>query len=153
MSEPTFDSSPSPTPGVRSRRFAVVTVGVTVAIWAGLGAWLLIWPERLPASFGADATPALRTEVRAFYGGLELAIAAVLSWLVRRDLTAATLLGGLPLLLMGLSRLLGLAADAPLPPPHQRLHLVLMASELLGAGLNLTAFALLRRIERSAAAS
>ena len=115
-------------------RFAITCVLVTAAIWAALGAWLLIWPDRLPASFGVASSPAMRTEVRAFYGGLELGIAACLLILVRRDLFAAVVLGGVPLLAMGTTRLFGLVVDV-----FSTLHIVLITSEFLGGGLNLWA--------------
>lgn len=57
---------------------AVLVLGVLA--WAGFGGMLLLWPERL-AGVGLDvATPLARVEVRGFYGGLELGLAAFLAW-------------------------------------------------------------------------
>lgn len=66
----------------------------------------------MPA-FGVDtSTPQMLTEVRAFYGGVEMAIAAamIVLW-YRGELFAALLVGGLPLAGSAIGRCIGLIAD------------------------------------------
>lgn len=90
-----------------------MVLGLSVLAWAGFGVWLYLAPEAL-AGVGLVADTALgRTEVRAFYGGLELGIAGFLGWCLvdpsrtRVGLVAAALLiGG-----TGLGRLSGVALE------------------------------------------
>lgn len=81
--------------------------------WAGFGVSLYAFPDRLDG-VGLIADTALgRTEVRAFYGGLELGIAAFLAWCLavpsrtRVGLVAAALTVGFT----GLGRLSGIALE------------------------------------------
>lgn len=115
-----------------SRRFADLVVFITAAVWAGFAIWLGLQPGALLSAFGVEgSTPEMLTEVRAFYGGVELAIAVamlVLWW--RGELFAALLVGGLPLLGAALGRLLGMIVDG-----YATLHLGLAAIELIGAGI------------------
>jgi hypothetical protein len=61
-------------------RFARAVLVLSVLAWAGFGAMLLVWPERL-AGVGLEvATPLARVEVRGFYGGLELGLAVFFAW-------------------------------------------------------------------------
>lgn len=69
------------------------------------------------------------TEVRAFYGGVEMAIAVAMMVLWRRgNLFAALLVGGLPLVGSASGRLIGLVIDGYSP-----LHLGFAALENFGA--------------------
>lgn len=55
-----------------------LAVRLAAGAYAGIGAVALVRPALVPAVFGGTATtPESRTEVRAVYGGLPLAIAAV----------------------------------------------------------------------------
>lgn len=64
-------------------------IGAAATFYGGLGAVALLRPETIPATFGGTATtPDSRTEVRAVYGGLPLAVAAAL---VVRPETAGTM--------------------------------------------------------------
>lgn len=117
-------------------RLPTVTLLITAGTYAGFALWLGTTPEALLAAFGIEATtPGMRTEIRAFYGGLELGLAAAMLVLWRRgDLAAALLVGGLPLLGSAAGRLLGQIADGP-----AGLHLAFAALEAFGGGLCLLA--------------
>ena len=82
-----------------NNRFPTVAIFITAAIWAGFAIWLGVNPNVLLPAFGVESsTPQMLTEVRAFYGGVEMAIAVAMMVLWRRgDLFAALLVGGLPL--------------------------------------------------------
>lgn len=65
---------------VSAMRFARVVLGLSSLVWSGFGVLLAIWPARL-GGVGLRVDSALaRVEVRGFYGGLELGIAAFLAW-------------------------------------------------------------------------
>ncbi|MEL6108596.1 MAG: DUF4345 family protein [Planctomycetota bacterium] len=111
-------------------RFPTVAVFVTAATWAGFALWLGFNPGALLPAFGiSDSTPQMHTEVRAFYGGVELAIAVSMLILWRsNNVFAALLIGGLPLAGAALGRLAGLMLDG-----FSELHLGFAALELTGA--------------------
>ena len=94
--------------------------------WAGFAVWLGTDPGALLPAFGVEAsTPQMLTEVRAFYGGVEMAM--ILLWR-RGDSFAALLVGGLPLLGSACGRLSGLALDG-----FSSLHLGFAGLEIVGA--------------------
>ena len=68
--------------------FPRIALWISAATWAAFGLWLLIDPAALANAEVAVDTPTARTEVRAFYGGLELGVAAALAWLALRGSTA-----------------------------------------------------------------
>lgn len=107
-----------------------VAIGITAAIYAGFAVWLGGWPAALLEAFGVTgSTPAMLTEIRAFYGGVELGIAVAMVWLGRRgDRFAALLIGGLPLAGSAVGRCLGLAVDG-----FSSLHAGMAAVETAGA--------------------
>jgi hypothetical protein len=75
------------------------------------------------------------TEVRAFYGGVELAIAAAMILLWRRgQLFASLLIGGLPLLGSAIGRCIGLLVDG-----FSKMHAGFAVLELFGAAVCLAA--------------
>ena len=95
------------------QRLPTIVILITAATWAGFGIWLGTNPTALLTAFGVDAhTPQMRTEIRAFYGGVELAIsvAMIVLW-VRSQLFASLLIGGLPLGFSAVGRCVGMAAD------------------------------------------
>jgi hypothetical protein len=55
---------------------ARLSLGLTAAAFGGFGAWLLVKPDALGKVGVEVPTPAARAEIRAFYGGLELGMAA-----------------------------------------------------------------------------
>ncbi len=66
------------------------------ASYTALGVAALARPERIPAVFGGTATtPDARTEVRAVYGGLPLALAATLAARPRSAATVGVLTAGM----------------------------------------------------------
>jgi hypothetical protein len=79
--------------------FSTVAILITAASWAGFALWLGMNPGAFLPAFGVEeSTPQMLTEVRAFYGGVEMAIAVAMIVLWRRgDLFASLLVGGLPL--------------------------------------------------------
>ena len=96
-----------------NNRFATVAIFITAASWAGFAIWLGVSPgSLLPAFDIAASTPQMLTEVRAFYGGVEMAIALAMILLWRRgELFAALLIGGLPLAGSATGRCVGLIVD------------------------------------------
>lgn len=94
-------------------KFPTVAIFVTAAIYAGFAFWLGGRPAALLEAFGIEeSTPQMLTEIRAFYGGIELAIAIAMLILWRRgDLFASLLIGGLPLAGSALGRCVGLTVD------------------------------------------
>ena len=107
-----------------------VAIFITAASWAGFAVWLGVNPGALLPAFGVqESTPQMLTEVRAFYGGVEMAIAVAMVVLWRRgDLFAALLVGGLPLLGSASGRLIGLVVDG-----FSGVHLGFAGLELVGA--------------------
>jgi hypothetical protein len=94
-------------------RFPTIAIFSTAATFAGFALWLGLNPGALLMAFGIESsTPQMLTEIRAFYGGIELAIAMammVLWW--RGELFAAFVVGGLPLLGSASGRIVGIIAD------------------------------------------
>ncbi|MEO1530064.1 MAG: DUF4345 family protein [Planctomycetota bacterium] len=111
-------------------RFPVVVIVVTAITWAGFAVWLGTNPGALLPAFGVDqSSPQMLTEVRAFYGGVELAIAVSMLLLLRyNNLFAALLVGGLPLFGAVFGRIAGLALDG-----FSASHVGFAALELTGA--------------------
>src|SRR6056297_3293215 len=97
----------------RLNHLPTVAIFITAASWAGFAVWLGVNPGTLLPAFGVqESTPQMLTEVRAFYGGVEMAIAVAMLVLWRRgELFAALLVGGLPLLGSATGRLIGLMVD------------------------------------------
>lgn len=110
--------------------FPTVAILITAASWTGFAVWLGVDPGALLPAFGVEeSTPQMLTEVRAFYGGVELAIAVAMIVLWRRgDLFAALLVGGLPLVGSASGRLIGLIVDG-----FSMMHLGFAGLEIVGA--------------------
>jgi hypothetical protein len=119
-----------------ANRFASVTIFVTAFTFAGFAIWLGINPNALLQGFGIeDRTPQMATEIRAFYGGIEMAIAVAMLLLWRRgDLFAALTIGGLALAGAASGRCLGMVVDGFSP-----LHAGFAALEAVGATVCLVA--------------
>ena len=111
-------------------RFCTVAIFITAASWAGFAVWLGTIPGALLPAFGVDGTtPQMLTEVRAFYGGVEMAIAVAMILLWKRGhLFASLLVGGLPLLGSASGRCIGLLIDG-----FSSMHLGFAILELVGA--------------------
>lgn len=94
-------------------RLPVAVLLITAASYAGFGIWLGLRPADLLDAFGVESpTPGMLTEIRAFYGGVELAISAAMLILWRRqNLFAALLIGGLPLAGSAVGRSFGMITD------------------------------------------
>lgn len=114
----------------------------TAAVWSGIALWFGISPESLLLIMGVqESTPLMKTEMRAFYGGVELAIAVVMVILWRRQESfAALLVGGVPLAFAAAGRCLGMVVDG-----FSSLHLGLAVVEASGAFLCLYAATLVRQ--------
>jgi hypothetical protein len=107
-----------------------IAILLTAAVWAGIAVWFGIHPQALLSIFGVEQyTPQLLTEMRAFYGGVELAIAVamVILW-TRREWFPALLVGGLPLALAATGRCVGMTIDG-----FSWLHTGLAVAEASGA--------------------
>ena len=111
-------------------RFCTVAILITAASWAGFAVWLGTNPGALLPAFGVDGTtPQMLTEVRAFYGGVEMAIAVAMILLWKRGhLFPSLLVGGLPLLGSASGRCIGLLIDG-----FSSMHLGFAILELVGA--------------------
>lgn len=111
-------------------RFAAAAFWITVTAYLAFAIWLGSSPDALLSAFGVPAgTPSMRTEIRAFYGGLETGIAATMLILYRRDqLDAALIAGGVPLAGSAAGRLLGCVADG-----FSAIHLGFAIFESVGA--------------------
>lgn len=96
-----------------SCRFAAVVTFITAAIFAEFAVWSGTDPEALLAAFGMDrVTSEMLTEIDAFYGGVDKAIAVtmvILWW--RGELFAALLVGGLALVGSGSGWEIGMLID------------------------------------------
>ena len=69
---------PSIGPSVDSR-FPTIAILITAASFAGFAVWLGVNPNALLNTFGIeDRTPQMATEIRAFYGGVKMAIAVAM---------------------------------------------------------------------------
>lgn len=134
-------------------RFARAVLVVSALVWAGFGTMLLVWPERL-GGVGLEVDSALaRIEVRGFYGGLELGIAAFLAWGARSDV-AERLRSCLRLAALGLGgtaagRLVGIALENGSTTAQMW---SFVALELLGTSLAIAALVRLRNAQRDTAA-
>lgn len=93
--------------------FARIVLLLNAAAWLGFGLMLLIAPTRLDGVGLVVDNPLGRIEVRGFYGGLELGIAAFLCWsAARRDrLSAGLLLAALAVGATATGRLIGIALE------------------------------------------
>jgi len=125
-----------------NHRLPTVALFVTAASWAGFAVWLGSNPGALLPAFGVEAsTPQMLTEVRAFYGGVEMAIAiamVVLWW--RGDLFAALLIGGLPLAGSATARCVGLIVDG-----FSAIHFGFACLEIVGAAFCLLGCVMISR--------
>ncbi len=129
-----------------NNRFPTIAIFFTAAAWAGFAIWLGLNPGALLPAFGVDAsTPQMLTEVRAFYGGVEMAIAVAMIMLWRRgDLFAALLIGGLPLVGSAAGRCFGLVADG-----FSMTHLGFAGLEVVGAGFCFAGCVIVARKEQN----
>lgn len=107
-----------------------------------------------PAVFAQQAefstTPSALTEIRAFYGGLQLGVGLFLVWCLRASdrVSMGLLLGGLAVGSAGLARLFGILLDQA-PTPH---HLANLGIEAVTVILVAIALSRARRRPRGAAA-
>ena len=110
--------------------FPKVAVVITALVYVGFAFWLGSTPAALLGAFQIEqSTPQMLTEIRAFYGGIELGIAfSMFALLWRGELFSAALAGGLPLAGSVLGRLSGQFLDG-----HSLLHLGLAVPEAIGA--------------------
>lgn len=111
-------------------KLARTMLWLSALLFAAFGAFLLIDPGGMEKLGLPLAVPRWRTEIRAFYGGLELGLAAFLALCTRREewavpglAAAAFILGG-----AGTGRLLGIALDGT-----DQGMVIAMATELGGA--------------------
>ena len=115
---------------------------ITATIYTGFALWLGSIPNALLANFGIEeSTPQMLTEIRAFYGGVELAIGIlmILLWF-RGDKVSALLVGALPLVGSASGRCLGMTIDG-----FSWLHTSLVPVEIAGAGFCLAGIFAIKR--------
>ncbi len=131
-------------------KFAITVQVLAVLMFGGFGAWLLLQPEQLETLVGLAAdSPAAKTELRTFYGGLELGLAAMFLWgAIARDLTGPFCLAlGLTSTGLAAGRVYGLAVDGSASTQMY----AFLATELLFAGLGFAGYVSARRAKRIAA--
>jgi len=124
---------------------ARLSLALAALAFGGFGAWLLVQPEAL-AALGVDLTTATaRTEVRGFYGGLELGLAGFFTvaalrpaWFGPALVLQVCALGG-----VAAGRLVGFLVDRS----ADGLLVALLAAELAGTVLGLAALAGLHRLK------
>ncbi len=88
--------------------------GFSAVVWLGYGLYCFLSPEALAASAGVAFTSATgATELRAMYGGLQMALGVLALLGLRGDASARTALVGLGLATAGLgsARLVGATLD------------------------------------------
>jgi hypothetical protein len=126
-----------------------LSLRLTALVFAAFGVALLVQPSLLEALGIELGRPAAVTEIRAFYGGLELGLAAFFAlastreeWLRPALVAQAVVLGGILL-----ARLAGIVADGS----AETLILLFAAVEAVGAGLAWAALRTLRPVAVSAA--
>jgi hypothetical protein len=119
------------------------SLALTAAAFGGFGTWLLVKPDALGKVGVEVPTPAARAEIRAFYGGLELGMAAFFaaaaarpSWFEPALILQSATLGG-----SALGRVFSLRTD----PGDAPLIRVLAALEAVAAIGGLVALAGLGR--------
>lgn len=125
-------------------RLARTVLVLCSAAWAGFGVMLLVWPHRLDGVGLQVDTALARIEVRGFYGGLELGIAAFLAWSALRTarLRSALVLAALTLGGTALGRLVGIALEGGSTTAQMW---TFATMELVGAALASTALVRLGR--------
>lgn len=125
---------------MRNQNFPVAVIWVTALTYAGFAVWLGTQPEALLEAFGIqDRTAEMATEIRAFYGGVELGIAAAMLWLLRRgSLIAALVIGALPLTGAATGRCIGMVVDG-----FSVTHAMFAGLEWVGSGVCYAAILLL----------
>lgn len=124
---------------------AVLALSSAFVLLAGVAC--VVGPASFAEQAGLSATPSALTEIRAFYGGLQIGVGCFLIWCIRqRTLTFAGLLlvafavGG-----AGMARALGLIIDqAP-----TAFHLTNLAVEVMTVALVAVALSRHRRLARS----
>ena len=110
-----------------------------VVLLSGFGS--VVAPNSLTQQAGLVATPSGLTEIRAFYGGLQIGVGLFLLWCLRQQsmIPAGLLLVGLAVGGAGIARVLGMTIDGE----PTRFHLVNLAVEI--GTVSLVAFAASRR--------
>lgn len=116
--------------------FARLVLIVSAALFLGFGGWLALAPEALGRFVRVDTADAVtRTEIRAFYGGLEIGLglflligACIRRWIAAALVAVILAFGG-----TAAGRALGLVLDAPQAPAVLAFLLVEVALAILGA--------------------
>jgi hypothetical protein len=120
---------------------ARLSLSLTALVYAGFGFAFLVWPALITWAGVELTSPAAHTEIRAFYGGLEIGLALFFvlaatrrAWFRPGLVAQAASLGGL-----ALGRVFGVIVDGE---PEPLLYLLITA-ETIGALIGLVA---LRRL-------
>jgi hypothetical protein len=116
--------------------FARVVLVFGALVFLGFGGWLLVEPGALARFVRVDTTdPITRTEIRAFYGGLELGLGLFLlvGAFIRRWIAPALVATILAFGATAAGRALGLILDRPTVPTVLLFLLVEVAFAILGA--------------------
>ena len=95
-------------------RIARIVLLLAASMFGVFGVWLLLAPEKMGDWSGIQATlPTAKTELRAFYGGLEIGLAMffLAAWLRPKMAVSACLCLGIVMAGVSLSRMLGFLLD------------------------------------------
>jgi hypothetical protein len=127
---------------IRPDTFARASLALTALAFGGFGVWLIVHPQAIGLVGVELPGAAARVEIRAFYGGLELGIAAFFAlaaarpgWFRPALFLQAASLGG-----MGIGRAAGMAIEGEATSMHAMLAVV----ELIGAAIGVVALSLLK---------
>ena len=126
-------------------KLPIIAMLITASMFAGFAVWLGSNPIALLQTFGVEQSNSrMLTEIRAFYGGIELAIGVLMLLLwCRQERTASLLVGAFPLLGSVCGRCLGILVDG-----FDSTHLILAGFEFGGASFCLLGCYLLGKCPR-----
>lgn len=109
-----------------------IALAVTALVFGGFGVFFLVWPNEMAHQVRLQLDgPMAVTEIRAFYGGLQIGLATFFLVCVvsRRWLVAGLTAGGLAFAGLAAGRIFGIVVDQPEDP----IVWLLTAAEIVGA--------------------
>ncbi|WP_394202434.1 DUF4345 domain-containing protein [Shewanella waksmanii] len=110
-------------------------VYATAVFFIGYGVGFIIWPMEIAnwVTDGAPSVPSAKIDLRATYGGAQLAIGVIMLIIVqhKQDIDLALVMVGLCLLLMALGRLVGIMTDGQ---ANALMYVYLIAELVFGFG-------------------
>ena len=135
----------------RTALFVRWVLGIVAAVYLVLGLTFMFLPSTMIGAIDLNAgSPKAMADVRAVYGGLELAIGILLfACFFRKQFGSGLAIGALMLTCMAVGRLVGIVYD----PARDALTYGLLAAEVVGVVLCAVALFLARQPEQTAVAT